>query len=386
MKKILVFINYHGVLSETFIADELDFLRHNEELDIDVLHFGDDNIEEGIYGLKFPVGIIQRWKKIIRNCDFSIFKYLGYRNGINGVLPFLANFLKGKKYDTIYCHFGTNGKLIAELKKIGVVSLETKLVVRFHGLDMNFTKYSKSYYNVLVDYCDAILFGSSMAKEKLFNYGLKNNLVFLPVGIQNKNISGLIDEISNDVGSCRSFKILSVGRFIELKGHEMSVEIINKLKIENVTLKIIGEGPLFNKISKVIINKNLQGKIKLLGSQPHAFVFSELERIDVYLYSGIYDSEGRCENQATSILEAMAKGKIVLASSLGGIPDYLLENKTGFLCRPGDVMQFVEKLNWIISNFSSTTINRIRTNAINMVKENYCQEQLNVQLLEILKK
>lgn len=382
-KRIVIFINYFGKSSETFISDEIEFLSSQKDVDVTILHYGKDIPEKKVVGLYFESNFIKRWLKALRKFDLKMFATLKYKNGLNGSLVSLIPYFKENQFDTIYCHFGTNGKLIAQLKKLKVIRKETKLVVRFHGLDMNMKKYGKSFYNILHNQCNAILYGTKMAETKLNYYGFKGQLVNLPVGIKRNNIVA-VESIRKENQLNEIFKVLSVGRFIELKGHHIALEIINKLKNENLVLEIIGDGPLLKGIENEISLKKLKTKLFLLGSKPHHEVFSKLNDCHVYLYSGVYDAEGRCENQATSVLEAMAQGCVVLASGLGGITDYLFDGENGFVAEPGNVNQFVEKLRWIMQNYSSDELVKVRQNAITMVNENYCQEDLNLKLKQLL--
>lgn len=382
-KKVLIFINSYGSTSETFISDEIDFLSSQKDIDLAILHYGKDIPEKKVVGLYFAADFKKRWSKALRNFNLEMFATIRYKNGLNGSLVSLIPFFKENRFDTIYCHFGTNGKLIAELKELKVIPQETKLVVRFHGLDMNMNKYGKSFYNILHNHCNAILYGTKMAETKLNYYGFRDQLINLPVGIKRNNIVA-VESIRKESQVDEIFKILSVGRFIELKGHHIALEIINKLKNENLVLEIIGDGPLLKGIQNEISLKKLKTKLLLLGSKQHHEVFSKLNDCHVYLYSGVYDAEGRCENQATSVLEAMAQGCVVLASGLGGITDYLFDRENGFVAEPGNVDQFLEKLRWIMQNYSSDEIVKVRQNAITMVKENYCQEKLNEKLLNLL--
>ena len=105
--------------------------------------------EKKIFGLGMSSSVLSKWKYQLSKLNSKKIQSLRYRNGLNASLPFLIDFFRNKNYDTIYCHFGTNGKLIAQLKELGVIPESTKLVVRFHGLDMMFAKYPLGYYNLL---------------------------------------------------------------------------------------------------------------------------------------------------------------------------------------------------------------------------------------------
>ena len=381
-KKILVFINYFGKKSETFISDEIEFLSSQKDVDVTILHYGKDIPEKKVIGLYFESNFIKRWLKAVRKFDVKMFAALRYKNGLNGSLVSLIPFFRKSKFDTIYCHFGTNGKLIAELKQLKVIPKETKLVVRFHGLDMNFTKYPVGFYDILNSYADEILLGSQFAYKDLRTYRLnKEKLNKLPVGIMRKNISKEISDFQPE-----QFNIISVGRLVEFKGYLVALDIINEINKRsiNFTYTIIGDGPQYDILSEVIERYTLQNKVKIIKSLDHANVLDILQKSQIYLYPGIRDQTGRAETQGLANLEAMANGLVIVASDIGGVPDYVVHNKTGFLCEPGNVDQFVEKLLWIMQNYSSDEIVKVRQNAITEVENNYCQEKLNEKLLKLL--
>ena len=381
-KKVLVFINYFGKKSETFISDEIEFLSSQKDIDLTILHYGKDIPEKKVVGLYFESNFIKRWLKAVRKFDVKMFATLRYKNGLNGSLVSLIPFFKENRFDTIYCHFGTNGKLIAELKELKVIPIETKLVVRFHGLDMNFTQYPVGFYDILNSYADEILLGSQFAYKDLRTYRLnKEKLNKLPVGIMRKNISKEISDFQLE-----QFNIISVGRLVEFKGYMVALDIINEINKRsiNFTYTIIGDGPQYDILSEVIERYTLQNKVKIIKSLDHANVLDILQKSQIYLYPGIRDQTGRAETQGLANLEAMANGLVIVASDIGGVPDYVVHNKTGFLCEPGVVNQFVEKLQWIMQNYASDAMVKIRQNAIAEVENNYCQEKLNEKLLKLL--
>jgi glycosyltransferase involved in cell wall biosynthesis len=63
-----------------------------------------------------------------------------------------------------------------------------------------------------------------------------------------------------------------------------------------------------------------------------------------YQASDIYIHAARAETFPNTILEAMACGKPVVATSVGGIPEQIIEGKTGFLTPPGDAEKMARKI------------------------------------------
>jgi glycosyltransferase involved in cell wall biosynthesis len=47
------------------------------------------------------------------------------------------------------------------------------------------------------------------------------------------------------------------------------------------------------------------------------------------------------------IIEAMAVGRPVIASDVGGVPDLVVDGQTGFLVPPGDPSRLADRLRWI---------------------------------------
>ncbi|WP_312206341.1 glycosyltransferase family 4 protein [Epilithonimonas hominis] len=381
-KKVLLFINYFGKASETFISDEIAFLKTQPDLTVEVLHYGKNILEKKIFGLAMSSSVLSRWKNQLSKLNSKKIKSLRYRNGLNASLPFLIDFFLNNNYDTIYCHFGTNGNLIAQLKELGVIPDSAKLVVRFHGMDMMFSKYPVGYYDLLIKKANNVIAGSNYAINDLTTYGFhRDEIIRMPVGIKQSNA---VNDIQDPL--LKIFKLISVGRLIEWKGHLDAISIIHLLKSKNITahLTIVGSGELEEELNQLIQEKKLSNDVNLVGELDHSEVFALLKSSHLYLYPGIIDQNGRRETQGLANLEAMAIGLPILASNLGGIPDYVIDGETGFLCEPGNILQFAQKIEWIIKNYDSDELITIRKNAVKMVKENYLQEKLNQKLLEIL--
>jgi L-malate glycosyltransferase len=94
-------------------------------------------------------------------------------------------------------------------------------------------------------------------------------------------------------------------------------------------LLIAGDGPVRPEIEALITQRKLGGGVRLLGwREDLAPLYAT---IDVCVLSS------RNEGTPVAIIEAMAAGRPVVATRVGGVPDVVEEEATGLLAPPGDV-------------------------------------------------
>jgi glycosyltransferase involved in cell wall biosynthesis len=66
----------------------------------------------------------------------------------------------------------------------------------------------------------------------------------------------------------------------------------------------------------------------------------------------VIDPDGGMDNLPTVIMEAMATGLPVVSTNIGGIPEMVIENETGFLAQPGDAVAMADAINKVIGDAS----------------------------------
>ena len=103
--------------------------------------------------------------------------------------------------------------------------------------------------------------------------------------------------------------------------------------------KVVGTGPLLDNL------KENFGAVDFLGFRQG----QELRKIIQQASFVVVPSEWN-ENCSMVVLESMALGKPVIGSRIGGIPEQIEDNKTGFLFKMGDEKELAEKMTLISSN------------------------------------
>lgn len=147
-------------------------------------------------------------------------------------------------------------------------------------------------------------------------------------------------------------RILLVGRFVEKKGVRYAIEAFKEAAsdISNAELRIIGDGELKDEIVGMIDASGLREKVVLLGPMPQSAVLKEMEGADIFLLPSVTAENGDREGVPVSIMEASATGLPVVSSLHTGIPEVVIEGKTGFLAPEKDTALLARRLKELIRN------------------------------------
>jgi glycosyltransferase involved in cell wall biosynthesis len=124
--------------------------------------------------------------------------------------------------------------------------------------------------------------------------------------------------------------IISVGRLVSAKNYPLLVEAIGLLRsrVPNVRCLLVGEGDCRREITERIDSLGISDNVKIAGSRRD--IPDLLTAADVFVLSSIR------EGLPVSLLEAMAAGKAVAGTNVGGIPDAVEDDVSGILVPPGD--------------------------------------------------
>lgn len=141
--------------------------------------------------------------------------------------------------------------------------------------------------------------------------------------------------------------VLSVGRFIEKKGHLDTIRAFSfAIKQSNSPwdLHLVGEGALVPQARKLVKELRLEKRVVFHGALSHEGVQGLYERANVYVQNSRRAMDGDEEGVPNVIMEAMAMGLPLVATRHGGIPDIVEDNVSGLLVDEGDVLALADKL------------------------------------------
>jgi colanic acid/amylovoran biosynthesis glycosyltransferase len=365
--KLAIIVNSFPELSETFIINHIAgeilsgidvtvFAAHKSESSLRHDIFNKYNIAERTVYLNIPRKIILRllqgpliFIKLFLKKPKAAIEALHFKKyqtvAKNMKLLYFGLLFLNKHYEVIHCHFGVNGLIGIYLKECGFCD---KIVTTFHGADINYypQKYGTNVYKTLYKKSDIITANTEFTKSKIIQNGGPDNTVVIPVGLFFDEFA--IDKSINKI----PHSVITIGRLEEKKGYPYSLEAIAYVKeiIPAVVYYIIGDGTLYHDLFKYAQELNIADNCHFLGFRTNIEVKRYLNLCEVFMLPSITASNGDMEGQGLVLQEAQALGLPVVSTLHNGIPDGVLNGKSGFLVPEKNSKLLAEKIITLLQN------------------------------------
>ena len=254
--------------------------------------------------------------------------------------------------DVIHAHWPFPHAYIA----LGAAKLfKIPLALNFHGAELLLIrkkKWVKPLLKFAIGQAQAVFANSSFTASKI--KALRNvDVEWSPYGttLEDKSERDVILSEAKDPVTVTphpvngKFKILFVGRHIERKGITYLIEAAKYLPADKFEIRIVGVGDLTEQLKQQaaatqnVILSECEGSSH--GNQPADIIFTgklspealanEYKTANVFVLPAIVDSKGDTEGLGVVLIEAMELGLPIVASNVGGIPDVVVDGKSGIL-------------------------------------------------------
>jgi glycosyltransferase involved in cell wall biosynthesis len=241
--------------------------------------------------------------------------------------------------------------IILHLRRAGCDILHSHLldtigpiVGRLAGARVVATVHSDKRYGVkerfVLGRSDLVLCCGKEVLQNIRNFIPLEKMNFLNNAIRKQDVIDYRRQVSLErFGIDENSNILaSLGRLHHEKGYDVLIKAFRTVikDVPNVILLIGGDGEERNSLNELVESKGLGAHVKLLG------LISEtndmLESCDVYINSS------RCEGLPMTLLEAMAHGKPIVATNVGGNPEVVRNGMTGLLVPPENPEKLAEAI------------------------------------------
>lgn len=301
-------------------------------LDIAIFSFVDP-IDEWFktYNIKVSSLGLQK-RKSGGSTTLSKFKYIY-------LIPKVKKFIKAFSPDIIHAHFLTSYGVLANRLNFH------PFIISVWGSDVFFDLENKKLLQKemksALKKADLICSTSKTMALPLLPY--RNDVKVIPFGVNielfhpnkdHQNRSKII------IGTVKSLKpIYGIDNLIKA-----FFEVNKRLPDIDIELHIYGDGPEKEQYYELVKKLELTEKVIFHGSIPNSNVPKALNTLDIFANLSDFESFG------VSVLEASACALPVVATSIGGLKEVVLNNESGFLVNKDDINDTIEKLILLIQD------------------------------------
>lgn len=201
-------------------------------------------------------------------------------------------------------------------------------------------------YNQVMDRVVAV---SEETAEKLFEYyhvNLKNiRIITNGINVESFGKRRASNDLKTALTTCSTDKILTtIGRLTTQKGQSYLIDAMYILikKGYNLKLFIVGEGELEAQLIAQTIALGMDAHIQFLGGRSD--IADILSITDMFVFPSLW------EGTSLALLEAMASGKIILATAEPGNMSVIRHGVNGYLVPPADAAALADAVAFLIEN------------------------------------
>lgn len=302
--------------------------------------------------------------KLFSKFDLIVFK-LKLKSGFtrfNAKEQAFIRSLKKNKIDVVLAQYGpTAHEIVSVCDK-----LKLPLITHFHGYDASehsIISKCNNYKEVFL-YSKYIIAVSLLMKQRLIELGCpKEKIVYNPC------VPNLI--FLDVKPSFKNSTFIALGRFVNKKAPYYTILAFHKVlnRFPNAKLVIGGQGALYETCINLIRYLKIDNNVSLPGIICREDFLGYLENSLAFVQHSITAISGDQEGTPVAILEASAAGLPVISTKHAGIPDVIIDGKTGFLVEEHDVEMMAEKMMLFLEN--KNLAEQFGKNGKELVKSNF---------------
>lgn len=270
--------------------------------------------------------------------QYSVFQYPPYDLALASKM---AEVVDREKLDLLHVHYAIPHAICAILAK-QMAAHPVKIITTLHGTDITILGYDDSLNNLIrfgIEQSDIVTAVSHSLVEETHQLIKPKKEI--------RTVHNFIDErvyqrremthLKEEYGISEEEKvIIHISNFRKVKRVEDVIRSFALIEQQVPSkLLLVGDGPELCAMTRLVKNLNLEGKVLFLGKQDN--VEELLSMSDLMLLLSEKESFGLV------LLEAMACGVPCIGTRVGGIPEVIEDEETGYICELGDVQGIAEK-------------------------------------------
>lgn len=270
----------------------------------------------------------------VSSFEYPLFEYTPYETALASKMVDVVMY---EKLDLLHVHYAIPHAAVAYMAKqiLKTKGIDIPVVTTLHGTDITLVGKDECFAPVVefsINNSDGVTAVSESLKAETlnqFNINKEINVIynFIDFNRFRKTNKG---HFRRAIASDDEKIIVHTSNFRKVKRVDDVIRIFDKIhrKIPSKLL-LIGDGPERGHLEALTRSLKLEHSIKFLGKQE--MVEEILAIADLFLIPSAKESFG------LAALEAMACEVPVISSDAGGLHEVNIHNKTGFICKIGDI-------------------------------------------------
>ncbi len=296
--------------------------------------------------------------------NYPLFEHSMYSLALASKMVEVAEF---EKLDLLHVHYAVPHAVSAYLAKQMLKDKnDLKIITTLHGTDITLVGLEPSFLPMVkfsIEESDGVSTVSRFLKEKtLTNYNISKEIEvinnFVDANLYRPNGSSKLRE---HISPNNEKVIVHTSNFRPVKRVPETIRILEKVRKEiPVKLVLVGDGPDRSECERLCRELNLCDHVKFLGKQNGL--------VDILNASDLFLIPSQSESFGLAALEAMSCGLPVVSSSVGGLPELIKHNETGFIAEIGDIDRMSKYVIELFTNkrkyelFSNSARKRVENN------------------------
>jgi len=282
----------------------------------------------------------------VETSSYPLFEFPLYSLSLASKMAEVAEF---ENLDLLHVHYAIPHATSAYLtKQMLNGKRDLKIITTLHGTDITLVGLEPSFLPLVkfsIEQSDGVTAVSRFLKEKtITNYSCDKDIKVIPNFVDTdlyKPISN--GEFKKHIADENEKLLVHTSNFRVVKRVTDTIKIFEKIhdKIPS-KLILVGDGPDRSECERLCREIGLDDKVKFLGKQDGL--------VEILTSSDIFLIPSQSESFGLAALEAMACGLPVISSSVGGLPELIRHNETGFIAEIGDIDRMAKYTLELLSN------------------------------------
>ncbi|MGL4502760.1 MAG: glycosyltransferase [Planktothrix sp.] len=192
----------------------------------------------------------------------------------------------------------------------------------------------------------AVIAPTLFIQQQLLDMGIPESKVIVnSYGVDTSLFQGASPQTSPPI-------FLMVSRLVDLKAPPLSILAFKKVvdSHPDAHLVIVGTGPLLETCKQITKALKLSHCVQFVGVKTPTEVAEIMRTARAFIQHSMTKADGECEALGVVFLEAGASGLPVVATQSGGIPEVVIDGKTGFLVEEADIDKMADYMLKLVEN------------------------------------